>query len=184
VGLRERNFLKEDISVSMEFGVGSIVMGRVSGITKFGAFIALPEGRSGLCHISEISYTYVNDVKDLLKEGQEVQVKVIGIDENGRINLSIKKTQEPPPRPEGGPRPGRPGGGRPPMNPGRPAGGPRSAGGPRPAGGFDRSRKSPEPSSFEDKLKQFMASSDSKLSELHMNEKRGNRRSGGGGGRR
>ena len=75
----------------MEFGVGSIVEGKVTGITKFGAFVALPEGKSGLVHISEIAYTYVNDVKDHLKEGQEVKVKVIGIDENGRINLSIRK---------------------------------------------------------------------------------------------
>ena len=83
----------------MEFGVGSIVEGKVTGITKFGAFVALPEGKSGLVHISEIAYTYVNDVKEHLKEGQEVKVKVIGIDENGRINLSIKKAMDPPPRP-------------------------------------------------------------------------------------
>ena len=83
----------------MEFGVGSIVEGKVTGITKFGAFVSLPEGKSGLVHISEIAYSYVNDVKDHLKEGQEVKVKVIGIDENGRINLSIKKAMDPPPRP-------------------------------------------------------------------------------------
>ena len=70
----------------MEFGVGSILEGKVTGITKFGAFVSLPEGKSGLVHISEIAYSYVNDVKDHLKEGQEVKVKVIGIDENGRIN--------------------------------------------------------------------------------------------------
>ena len=103
--------MKEDMSVSMEFGVGSVVEGKVTGITKFGAFVALPEGKSGLVHISEIAYSYVNDVKDHLKEGQEVKVKVIGIDENGRINLSIKKAMDPPPRPAGQGRPmGRPGG--------------------------------------------------------------------------
>ena len=59
----------------MEFGVGSIVDGKVTGITKFGAFVALPEGRSGLVHISEIAYSYVNEVSDHLKEGQEVKVK-------------------------------------------------------------------------------------------------------------
>ena len=68
----------------MEFGVGSIVDGKVTGITKFGAFVALPEGRSGLVHISEIAYSYVNEVSDHLKEGQEVKVKVIGIDQNNR----------------------------------------------------------------------------------------------------
>ena len=142
----------------MEFGVGSVLEGKVSGLTKFGAFVSLPEGRSGLVHISEISYTYVNDVKDHLQEGQTVKVKVIGIDEGGRINLSIKKAQDPPPRPEGGAR--------------------QSS---RPVG-FTGVRKQAEPTTFEDKLKQFMASSDSKLSEHHMNERKGSRR--GGGGRR
>ena len=85
----------------MEFGVGSILDGKVTGITKFGAFVALPEGRSGLVHISEIAYTYVNEVSDYLKEGQEVKVKVIGIDQANRINLSIKKVSDPPSPPRG-----------------------------------------------------------------------------------
>ena len=136
----------------MELEVGSIVEGKVTGITKFGAFVSLPEGKSGLVHISEIAYTYVNDVKDHLQEGQEVKVKIIGVDDNGRINLSIKKAQDPPPRPEGS----------------RP---------PRPVG-FTGPKKAAEPVTFEDKLKQFMASSDSKLSELHMTEKKGSRRGG------
>ena len=148
----------------MEFGVGSILEGKVTGLTKFGAFVSLPEGKSGLVHISEIAYSYVNDVKDYLKEGQEVKVKVIGIDENGRINLSIKKAMDPPPRPAG---------------PGRPMGGARPAGGGRP-GGFSRGPAAPrEPASFEDKLKQFMQASDSKLSELHYTEKRSSNRRGG-----
>ena len=148
----------------MEFGVGSILEGKVTGLTKFGAFVSLPEGKSGLVHISEIAYSYVNDVKDYLKEGQEVKVKVIGIDENGRINLSIKKAMDPPPRPTGQ---------------GRPMGGARPAGGGRP-GGFSRGPAAPrEPASFEDKLKQFMQASDSKLSELHYTEKRSSNRRGG-----
>ena len=57
----------------MEFGVGSVLEGKVTGITKFGAFVSLPEGKSGLVHISEIAYSYVNDVKDHLKVGQEVK---------------------------------------------------------------------------------------------------------------
>ena len=73
----------------MEFGVGSIVDGKVTGITKFGAFVALPEGRSGLVHISEIAYSYVNEVSDHLKEGQEVKVKVIAI-KDGKLSLSMK----------------------------------------------------------------------------------------------
>ena len=143
----------------MEFGVGSILEGKVTGITKFGAFVSLPEGKSGLVHISEIAYSYVNDVKDHLKEGQEVKVKVIGIDENGRINLSIKKAMDPPPRPAGQGRPG-----------GRPGG--------YIGGGFRGKPAPAEPTTFEDRLKQFMASSDSKLSELRQSERRSSRRGG------
>ena len=89
----------------MQLQVGMVLEGKVTGITKFGAFVALPDGKSGLVHISEIAYSYVNDVKDYLTEGQEVKVKVIGIDDNNRINLSIKKAMDPPPRP---PRPAAP----------------------------------------------------------------------------
>ena len=155
--------MREDLAVSMEFGVGSVLEGKVTGITKFGAFVSLPEGKSGLVHISEIAYSYVNDVKDHLKEGQEVKVKVIGIDENGRINLSIKKAMDPPPRPAGQGRPmGRP--------MGRPGGH---------TGGGVRGKPAPaEPASFEDRLKQFMAASDSKLSELRQSERRSSRRGG------
>ena len=151
--------MREDLAASMEFGVGSVLEGKVTGITKFGAFVSLPEGKSGLVHISEIAYSYVNDVKDHLKEGQEVKVKVIGIDENGRINLSIKKAMDPPPRPAGQGRPmGRPGGHN--------------------GGGFRGKPAPAEPASFEDRLKQFMAASDSKLSELRQSERRSSRRGG------
>ena len=151
--------MREDLAVSMEFGVGSVLEGKVTGITKFGAFVSLPEGKSGLVHISEIAYSYVNDVKDHLKEGQEVKVKVIGIDENGRINLSIKKAMDPPPRPAGQGRPmGRPGGHN--------------------GGGFRGKPAPAEPASFEDRLKQFMAASDSKLSELRQSERRSSRHGG------
>ena len=151
--------MREDLAVSMEFGVGSVLEGKVTGITKFGAFVSLPEGKSGLVHISEIAYSYVNDVKDHLKEGQEVKVKVIGIDETGRINLSIKKAMDPPPRPAGQGRPmGRPGGHN--------------------GGGFRGKPAPAEPASFEDRLKQFMAASDSKLSELRQSERRSSRRGG------
>ena len=71
----------------MGFEVGSILEGKVTGITKFGAFVSLPENRSGLVHISEIAYSYVNDIHEHLSEGQTVTVKVIGIDANNRINL-------------------------------------------------------------------------------------------------
>lgn len=156
----------------MEFGVGSILEGKVTGITKFGAFVSLPENKSGLVHISEIAYSYVNDVHDHLQEGQQVKVKVIGIDDNNRINLSIKKAMDPPPRPQGRPgdRPARPQGDR---------GGYQGGGaGRRPASFNPRPAQAKGPMDFEDRLKQFMASSDSKMSELHMNDKRGSRRGG------
>ena len=91
----------------MDLAVGSIVEGKVTGITKFGAFVALPEGKSGMVHISEVAATFVNDIKDFLQEGQQVKVKVINIDQAGRINLSIKKAQPQEPRQE---RAGRPAG--------------------------------------------------------------------------
>lgn len=77
----------------MELAVGEIISGKVTGITKFGAFVSLPEGKSGLVHISEVDQSYVSDIRDHLTEGQEVKVKVIAIDDNGRVNLSIKRTQ-------------------------------------------------------------------------------------------
>lgn len=71
--------------------VGMIVEGRVTGITAFGAFVALAGGKSGMIHISEISTGFVKEVRDHLQEEQIVKVKVIGIDERGRIALSIKQ---------------------------------------------------------------------------------------------
>ena len=158
----------------MEFGVGSILEGKVTGITKFGAFVSLPEGRSGLVHSSEIAYSYVNEVSDHLQEGQQVKVKVIGIDDNNRINLSIKKVTEPPARPANNNQ----GGGRP-RQQGNFA--PRQGGAPRQQSGYVPRPAAPkEPQDFEDRLKQFMQSSDSKLSELRYIEKKGGNRRGGG----
>ena len=78
----------------MEPQVGSIVEGKVTSITKFGAFVALDNGKSGLVHISEIANSFVNDVHDFLQEGQAVKVLVLSA-ENGKINLSIKKALPP-----------------------------------------------------------------------------------------
>ena len=79
----------------MQLEVGTIVEGKVTGITKFGAFVTLPDGKSGLVHISEIANTYVNDVHEHVTDGQTVKVKVIGISPEGKINLSIKKAEAP-----------------------------------------------------------------------------------------
>lgn len=136
----------------MAIDVGEIIDGKVTGITKYAAFVALSEGKSGMVHISEISHNYVNDIKEHLREGQEVTVKIISIDEMGRINLSIKKTAPPPVSRE--PRQTR------------------SINAPR--------RPAPdEPLTFEDKLKQFMHESENKITGI-KSERRVSRRKGKG----
>ncbi|MDA8442573.1 MAG: S1 RNA-binding domain-containing protein [Peptococcaceae bacterium] len=75
----------------MAIAVGSVVEGVVTGITNFGAFIELPDKTTGLVHISEVADAYVKDVKDYLKEQDKVKVKVINIDDKGKIGLSIKQ---------------------------------------------------------------------------------------------
>lgn len=75
----------------MAIEVGTILEGVVTGITRFGAFVDLPGKVTGLVHISEIADTYVQDVKDYLKEGDRVRVKVINVDGSGKIGLSIKQ---------------------------------------------------------------------------------------------
>lgn len=148
----------------MELEVGSILTGKVTGITKFGAFVSFAPGKSGLVHISEIANSYVSNVSDFLTEGQEVTVKLIGIDESGRVNLSIKQAQEQPARP-------------PMQRPAPPRRYPQgeSRTDARPA----FARQSPEEPSFEDKLKRFMQDSDSKMSGLkQFSEKKTTRRRG------
>lgn len=148
----------------MELAVGAIVEGKVTGITKFGAFVSLPGGKTGMVHISEIAHAYVSDINEYLSIGQEVKVKVIAIDSAGKINLSIKKTIDPPQRQtrqdgkgeRSGPRNvqgDRGGSQRRSGLDGRRQNGPRSSG-------------TKEPQSFDDMLKQFMADSDSKISSI------------------
>ena len=83
----------------MQLEIGSILEGKVTGITKFGAFVSLGDGKSGLVHISEIANTYVSEVRDYVQDGQSVKVKVIGVTPDGKINLSMKRVEERP-RPE------------------------------------------------------------------------------------
>lgn len=78
----------------MAVEVGNILEGKVTGITDFGAFVDLPDGKSGMVHISEVAPTYVNKITDFLEEGQTVKVKVLSIAENGKVSLSIKKAME------------------------------------------------------------------------------------------
>ncbi len=155
----------------MELAVGTIISGKVTTITKFGAFVALPDGKSGLVHISEVANTFVNDVHDFLTEGQEVQVKLLAITPDGKLNLSVKQAQPHEQREAREPRhqmqdrrhtsyrsaPQR-------SRDGRPAHRPAEAALP------------PQEPSFEDKLKQFMTASDSKMSELNRNREGKRRR--------
>ena len=89
--------------------IGAIVEGKVTGLTAFGAFVSLPDGKSGMVHISEVSNSFVKDIKDFLKEGQDVKVKIVNITDEGKISLSIKKAEdtprEPAPRPKRNDRP-------------------------------------------------------------------------------
>ena len=88
----------------MQLEVGKIYEGKVTGITKFGAFVELEKGTTGMVHISEVANTYVNEIKDHIQEGQTVKVKVLSMGDDGKISLSIKKAQ---PRPERSDRPQR-----------------------------------------------------------------------------
>lgn len=132
----------------MELTVGSILEGKVKSITNFGAFISLPENKTGLVHISEVANTFVSDVRQHLTEGQDVKVIVIGTDA-GKINLSIKRLEAKPQRDAAPPRR---------ENANR---APRSAPTPPPA---------PKTADqlFEEKLKAFMSESDSKLSSVRQ----------------
>ena len=140
----------------MELTVGTIYDGKVTGITKFGAFVALPGGKSGMVHISEVANAYVEDIKQYLSEGQEVKVKLIGIDPQGRVNLSIKKALPEQPRPARQERPRQP----------------------APAPVRSTLQKTGD-LSFEDKLKHFMQASESMISHSRaFGEKKSSRRRG------
>ena len=147
----------------MEPQVGRILEGKVTSIMKFGAFVALEGGGSGLVHISEIANTFVEDVHDFLQPGQAVKVLVLSA-ENGRVNLSIKKAV--PQEERRSPRPRRP------------AASPRPARSPAPSRGRATSLPPSADQAFEDKLKQFLTSSEGKMADLNrsMDGRRGRRR--------
>lgn len=160
----------------MAIEVGAKLEGKVTGITHFGAFVDLSGGVTGLVHISEIADNYVKDVKDHLKIDDIVTVKVINVDKDGKIGLSIKQAVD---RPAGQqpPQRERTGGG---------GGGFNRAGG-GPSGGQDRGGRPFKPSSgrppyggkpsFEDKMSRFLKDSEERISSLKKNTegKRGGR---------
>ena len=168
----------------MELTVGAVLEGKVKSITNFGAFISLPENKTGLVHISEVANAYVSDIRQHLTEGQEVKVVVIGT-ENGKINLSIKRL-EPKPQRENTGRPNnfRNGGGNGGYNRSREGGNfqPREQGQNQSAQRPQRAPMQPAAPKtadqlFEEKLKAFMTESDSKLSGIRQYaDQRGGRR--------
>ena len=88
--------------------VGNIVEGKVTGITKFGAFVDLGDGKTGMVHISEVAPTFVKEIRDFVKENDTVKVKVLSISEDGKISLSMKKAEPQQAAPAKTERPARP----------------------------------------------------------------------------
>ena len=84
----------------MQLEVGGIYEGKVTGITKFGAFVSFEGGQTGMVHISEVAPTFVTEIRDFVSEGQTVKVKVLSINEEGKISLSMNHPLE-------GKKPGR-----------------------------------------------------------------------------
>jgi len=147
----------------MQFEVGEVMEGKITGITKFGAFVELPENKTGMVHISEVANTYVKEITDHIKDGQVVKVKIVTIDANGKIGLSIKKAAPPPVRQQYDNRPA-----------------PKVS---RP-GNFEwQGGQKGEGASFEDMMSKFKQSSDEKMSDLKRvidNKRGGFSRRGGG----
>lgn len=150
----------------MQLEVGEIYEGKVTGITKFGAFVSFEGGRTGMVHISEVAPVFVNEIKDFVTEGQMVKVKVLAISEEGKISLSMKKAL-----PEGQQRKPAP---RRQEGKGRPPQGARGSRGPRPApqpgpgrpGDFEWQSRRNDSGSFEDMMSRFKQTSDEKMSDL------------------
>lgn len=142
--------------------VGAIFEGKVTGLTAFGAFVSLPDGKSGMVHISEVSNSFVKDIKDFLKEGQDVKVKVVAISDEGKISLSIRKAEDAPKKENS----------RPPRKTERPA---------RANVWQGQPKQSKEAMSFEDMMAHFKQVSDEKMTDLKRNS---DSKHGGGYSRR
>ena len=170
----------EEVNISMELTVGAVLEGKVKSITNFGAFVALPENKTGMVHISEIANAYVSDIRQHLTEGQDVKVMVIAIDPNGKVNLSIKRLE---PKPQNTARPNfrREGGeGRPERREGgnfRPNNNQATRPAPvRAAAPVPPPAPKTKDQQFEDMMKAFMSESDAKLSGIRADHRAKSRR--------
>ena len=135
----------------MQVEVGAIVEGKVTGLTNFGAFVSLPDGKTGMVHISEVAPTYVKEIRDYLTENQEVKVKVLSVGDDGRVSLSIKRAMEPEQQ-------------RPPQRQQRPGGGHQRRSSPPVWQGSKPVQT--ENLSFEDMMARFKQVSDEKITDL------------------
>ena len=152
----------------MQLEVGEIYEGKVTGITKFGAFVSFENGQTGMVHISEVAASFVSEIKDFVTEGQSVKVKVLTITDEGKVGLSIKKALPQQQRPQGSPQK------RPPFRGGAAVGGrrprrPESVTGPARPGDFEWQARSNDTGSFEDMMSRFKQTSDEKISDLKRN---------------
>ena len=157
----------------MAFEVGQIVEGKVTGIVNYGAFVDIGDNTSGMVHISEVAPVYVKEIKDHLAVGQEVKVKILGIDERGKISLSIKQAM---PRTPGSAGNRRQGGGY-----NRQRGGQSGRGSSGSPDNFDWNRRQNTSDNFDDMLSKFMASSEEKVSGMKKDNRR-SRKGGNNGG--
>ena len=169
----------EEVNISMELTVGAVLEGKVKSITNFGAFVALPENKTGMVHISEIANAYVSDIRQHLTEGQDVKVMVINLD-GGKVNLSIKRL-EPKPQNTGRPNFRREGGeGRPERRDGgnfRPNNNQATRPAPvRAAAPVPPPAPKTKDQQFEDMMKAFMSESDAKLSGIRADHRAKSRR--------
>lgn len=126
----------------MQIEVGAVVEGKITGITKFGAFVELPGGKTGMVHISEVAPTYVKEIRDYVSENQTIKVKVLTISDDGKVSLSIKRAIE-----STAPKQQRT------TSLGRP-------------GGFEWKVSRNESASFEDMISKFKQTSDEKMLDL------------------
>ncbi len=157
---------------SMQLNVGDILEGKVTGLTNFGAFVKVSSGEVGMVHISEVASSYVKDIKEHLAEGQDVKVKVLAINETGKISLSIKQAEPKPAEPRekrdfrGGDKgfDKKPANNKPRRNSNPPV--------------WQGNRQEEKPQSFEDMMAKFKQTSDERQAGIKKPAE--SRRSGGG----